>query len=777
MPSGAGKEIKGVVRQCEEYIKSFNPVTHSIDTHLIDKLGTDVTRSGAKAIDVLKAQIVTGVLREKRTLDAFIRNFYGDNAAFVLRSDMTMYTILTYLCIFRLRELGFARFKELASSEDPSKVSTFVGYLFNKEVLMNQLRSEWMKVVDLTFVEKEIIANLEAFFSEAHKFTAELAGAAAGLAAALAEKEAAKANGTAGVGQVAKKSLTRPVSPKLSRPRPPRLPEPERISQKVDGLGDIDLDRLNRTSLEKITSKAKEDTEAIRAATYKKYQGPEAEAAIFKFNETKGGRKIEVVRKEVEAKRASELQFNNSYIHEPPDFAAIPAKIKLNTAAILKEDYLYRKQQAKDAAILKNYEEELRDPIEYYTWQQRMRERDHAVKIENVANRREQAIKGAADAAEAMKNQLADNQTVAALMREQAEIIVAKKAIENEIATIERRQQAMSIARVRDVAPQVAVEKVVRTRVEAGRQMRDELEALRVAKEASDKVEEETRADKIRQLRAVNTVHRARISVFDPTKTAGIGLLDEMSYMEMKERVAAEKMRAEVVELNRRADIVEAKLKKAKDLEHRTLTVLRARQVKADANKEYYSTRREKEEIEAANAEAKRAAGAIKLEAELREMREKKRAEQDMLRAEQERVARQQAYLGAASGAVEENRAGELLMARERQARERQAKEKYAAIKSEEAIKLDRKNKETLRRQVAADKAALIREKDQQVIVEQRNAVFKIKAEVQRKKDLAATSRAQHAVTARVKEEFNPYAKAITREGLEKSKAYKTKLS
>ena len=771
-----GGSATSVVRQCEEYIKSFNPVTHSIDTHLIDKLGTDVTKSGAKAVDVLKAQIVTGVLREKRVLDAFIRNFYGDNAACVLRSDMTMYKILAYLCLFRLRELGFARFKELASSEDPSKISTFMGYVFNRDVLMNQLRSDWMKVVDLSFVEGDLIAGLEGFFPEAGKYLSELAGAAAGLAAALAEKEAAKANGTAGVGAAPKRNTTRPVSPKLSRPRPPRLPEPERISQKVEGLGDIDLDRLNRTSLEKIRLKAKAESDAIHAATRDKYTGPDAEALLFKFNETKGGRRLADVRKEIEAKKSAELQFGNTYVHPPPDFSKQQAKIRLNAAAILKEDFLYRKQQAKDAAILRNYEEELRDPLEYFAWQSEMRERDHQVKLENVASRREQARQGAEDAAEAMKNQLQDNQTVAQLMREQAEIIVQKKAIENEIAAIEKRQKALQIAAVRDVAPGVAVEKVVISRVENGKRTREELEALRLAKEAADRVEEEQRADKIRQLRAVNTVHKARISVFDPTKTAGIGLLDEMSYMEMKERVAAEKMRAEVVELNKRSDIIEAKLKKAKDLEHRTLTVLRAREVKAEANKEYYAARREREAAAVLEAEKKREAAAIKLEAELREHRDKNRRAAEALKAEQDRVARQQAYLGAASGAVEENRERQLLMAKERQIKQQQSRAKYEATKNEEALHIDRKNKDLYRRAAAAEKVAVAKEKDVLFAEEARDAVDKIKAEVLRKKGLAATSRAQHEVTAKVKADFNPYAMEITREGLEKSRLHRAKV-
>lgn len=43
-----------------------------------------------------------------------------------------MYTILAYLTVYRLEELGIAKFKELCSDIEPSKISTFVGYVFNK---------------------------------------------------------------------------------------------------------------------------------------------------------------------------------------------------------------------------------------------------------------------------------------------------------------------------------------------------------------------------------------------------------------------------------------------------------------------------------------------------------------------------------------------------------------------------------------------------------------------------------------------------------------------
>lgn len=65
---------------------------------------------------------------------AFINNFYADNAARLLRIDMTLYTIFTYLALFRLDELGFAKFKEFTMTQDPQKIYNFAAYLFNKVI-------------------------------------------------------------------------------------------------------------------------------------------------------------------------------------------------------------------------------------------------------------------------------------------------------------------------------------------------------------------------------------------------------------------------------------------------------------------------------------------------------------------------------------------------------------------------------------------------------------------------------------------------------------------
>ncbi len=362
-------------------MKSFNDKLDSIDTHIKNSLGADLHSPDGMFIQ----QIVYGVQVETKVLNAFISNLYADNAASVARSDILFYTIFAYIAIFRLKELGFNKFKEIASSQDPTKIYNLTSYLFNKEVLWSSLRSDWMKVIDLTYVENTLIPGIEAFSLEIKKLNTELNASAASLAAAEAAKEEAKKNGSAGVGTVTKKSLTTPVSPRLNRPRPPKLPEPQRIPNVV--IAEDVPEYINRTNLEEINNLKTTKKLQVREATISKYQDP---TLAFNFNETKYGRKKDELLKELEANETREYAFDATFYNKPPDFNKVPAKVRLNASTILREDSLYRKQQAKDVAILKNYEEELRDPIEFYAWQQEMKEKDHLIKIESVAMRRAQ---------------------------------------------------------------------------------------------------------------------------------------------------------------------------------------------------------------------------------------------------------------------------------------------------------------------------------------------------------------------------------------------------
>ena len=520
-----------------------------------------------------------------------------------------------------------------------------------------------------------------------------------------------------------------------------------------------------------INDKRQEDRELSRTKVLEKYAKITKE---FNFNETKGGRKIEDVRREIEEKRNAELAFDSKYVKPVPDFKKTEAKIRLNTASILREDALFRKQQAKDVQLLKNYEEELRDPTEYYIWQKDMRERDHQVKLKQVVLRREQAKQSSEEARYAIEKQQQDNKIIAQMLREQADVIKKQKEIEIEIKTLENQEVVKKIIEVRDTRPQIEVEKVLKKRVEVAKQIKIDLEAKRLAKIEENRLEEEIKADKIRKLKAVNTVHKKHIVVFDPTKTAGLPLLGEMSYMEMKERTHANRLKAEVTEAEKRKEILEAKQKKANDIEERAQTILAARKVKADATKEYIQQKKETEIREKEITEKLREEAAIKLEVELRHNREIKRKEAAALVAEQERVKRQQQYLGAAAGLVEETRNEEILKAKERAIRKSQLEVHEASLLDVLVVEKNKKNKKLIETEKRFEQMKVDEMRTKIVQQEKRICVEKIKSELLDKKATVRSVRQDHVATKQFMDEYNPYAARITTESLTKARMART---
>lgn len=617
-----------------------------------------------------------------------------------------------------------------------------------------------MKVKDLSFVEQRLIPPIERLVPEMTRFCGELMQSAADNQAAEAAKKDAQARGEVGLPKVNRKAGTRPVSPRLTQTRPPLLPQPERISAEVTAKPVPSF--IERTNLAKIAAKRALDKEKTKNMTTQQYSAEKT----FKFHDVKAEiiRPIEEIRAEIEANRQKELQFDASFYNEAPDFSKPTVSFKENSAAILREDYLYRKQQAKDAAILRNYEEELRDPTEYYLWQQEMRDFDATEKLKYVALRREQAKQSAEEAKLAMERQQRDNLAIATLVRQQGETIKRKKEIEHEIEVLQKQQTVQSIISERETKPQEALQRVLEQHEAEAKRIREELELARQKKEAEDAAEELIKADKIRQLRAFNTVHKKHITVFDPTDTAGIGLLDEMSYMEMKVRQTQEKAKqAELIQLKKEEIEVE-KTKKTLDLERRSGAIQRARQLKAEANQQLRVASKQRKQREQEAIEQARQIAAQQWDQEVKHRNAVKKAEHDALIAEQERIARQQQYLGAAQGQVAAMREQQLEMAKERQLRQwANETQQYMQLEVETNVN-ENKNKDTFSRQQRQEHVTEEAAREAEVEFEKRARMQKMKQGVLYKKHMFAEGQQQHERTKIVLTETNPYGAKISEE-------------
>ena len=147
-----------------------------------------------------------------------------------------------------------------------------------------------------------------------------------------------------------------------------------------------------------------------------------------------------------------------------------------------------------------------------------------------------------------------------------------------------------------------------------------------------------------------------------------------------------------------------------------------------------------------------------------------------VLKAEADRVLRQQQYMGVAMGRVDEERAEQILLGQERQARSRQFRIKDEAVKAEQAIVTDKMNRNEAKRKEIAARNVVDAKNSEIALFERRAAVEKLKLEYQQKKAMVKQGHSQHDTTKRKVVDSNLYASRINEASLTKSKAHVAKL-
>jgi hypothetical protein len=413
-----------------------------------------------------------------------------------------------------------------------------------------------MTIYDVSYIRLELFGGLREIEDEITAYCARLQFRAFGMA--QAQEEAAS---RCGVTKVAGRRATSPKPFRLTQPRPRKLPEPMRIDTGVN-IGPAPT-YMGRTSMQEIEEVGEMRRRKMLEATRRKYaeadlrgdrefklvrvanasialvvchtSQPLADlSACFPASQSETRTNLESERRRAESELVAELTFAPSL--PPPPAKRPPPDVRVNASAILREDALLKKKQAQDAALIKAYEEELRDNTEFYRWQGEMKKKDELDKLAHVDQVRQDAIQSSASAKLAREMQEMSNAEVAHSMKCESAAMAKRRNADEQMQLQAKREIVKTVAQSRQ-APQKAVKRVLSTRRVVVDAVKADLEAAFERKAAADEAEALHRRNFVLKLKEQD-VHQRTVQVFDPTESAGLGLLTEMSLAETKERLA-----------------------------------------------------------------------------------------------------------------------------------------------------------------------------------------------------------------------------------------------
>ena len=428
-------------------------------------------------------------------------------------------------------------------------------YLFDEDVLKNKLREKWIKLYDFNFIDNEVIGGLLNTKKNLGDLLIFIYNKATASNLPVETKESPLPQSEIGIatttlktkskleetkeGKITKsksvKKVTVPVPFNLSQNKPRVLQEPMAISNQVK-FTPLPLANYKKTSLKDIENKRKEHLQLIKNNIIERREKDKG----FDLKTDKRPTNFEKVKDEVENKIKSTLQFNNKYLNPKIDFSKYEADVKYNEAAIIREEYLIDKKNKEEEAALNKILIEKKDSKEFDRWQNEMKIKDDILKMQEIEKRKLELELNREVASTYMQRRIQKNQLKAAEHKKQ-EMLNMKKKAEEKAEDIKNKKEV--IKEIHKGQENVIKQKVQKTKdnQELYKNRKKEYNELNLIAQEEKKIYLDRRDDLIRQIRELEKLPIRRTTGFDPTETPGYGLLEEMSLVELRERLALQK--------------------------------------------------------------------------------------------------------------------------------------------------------------------------------------------------------------------------------------------
>ncbi|CAE7580990.1 CFAP99 [Symbiodinium natans] len=641
IPQEASAKCTLLLKKCVRLLETFNPKVTTVDAYMDDAKFLQDPMIGEVELKFIH-QVFYGCHRYSKLLRLFVTSFAFKVPAIAIRSEQGLYQVLAYLLFFRLDELGLQDFRKFifCGYGSPPAIFALMQYALDREELNDWVMQEWLKHYDPDYLDEDVLGKLHRRADELRPLMSDMQLKATGVA---------KSGGQRGPGTVKSDKKPTEFEPfNLTAVKPRLIPEPESAVHK-DWTAHPVPAHINRTSLAAIQEERKRQLEEEKTKVAAKYSMDDE----FTL-ETASRRDYETIRTQLQEDADKKVMAECTF-QPKPNKRIMPtddATVRQNVAQVLREDARLRQTLQAEHDLLKQYEAELHDASDFYSWQDRMRKKDF---LEEEARTKERIIQTqlARDvAAEAQEATTRMKTIQAEFQKKDMQVQLEAKERQHE-AELEQKQKLVEQTTEDREKARVAEQEVFVTKQEHAEQRRREKEIDLAKKKKEEESEMERKREIIRQIRALERAPRESAKVFDRAEAPAHGFLEEMSFSELKERLKVmEIQHARSVEAKRERQLAK-KVEKHELLTEKVQLLARVREQAKEHLLESKDHARKQRVAEEAKKDRHREDVLIEVAARLESKKKEKKDAERRLRKELQEIATKQQFQLSSQDALE----------------------------------------------------------------------------------------------------------------------------
>ncbi|XP_078287987.1 cilia- and flagella-associated protein 99 [Rhinoraja longicauda] len=522
-------------------LDQFDPENNSPD-HFVSDAAKDY-KTQDEVEQTFLVEVLSGCLYYRPLLNMVVNGFYIRDGKTFLRLDWNLYAVICYLATFRLKELGLKHFTKFINSQDTNKMHKFLKFFFDAGNLNTWIKDEWCQLYEVAYVTEKLIDPLLSWQPDIMDIIEHLANV---LANKVVHKKESQ-------------PVTVPNEFNITKPKPRSIPMPEEIPQ-------LEVQRKIPSS----TYNPPKEKEMLEKITKKNHLA--AEEHLLQANtdlcrcaipvESRDKRRII---SEILKEKESKMKRTPSKAQQVPQQMAEHIPIKLNTAAILRENAIHQQKLKEELERIDLILEGGHDPVMFEEYQKKKDEELKEQKLADVERRRLEGKIYFEESILAREARFEEKRQKAAWQKEQAAELMQKY---NELRLQEKKRVKAQVEQVlkghKDTQEQKR--KIQDHKQKKTKEMKKEMQEILQQVMVKNNAENRMKTQLIREIRAKLTAPLMKQNFLDLSKPAGYNLLNEMSLLELRERLGLMKEERIQEEEDKRDQILHEKQTKKRVL-------------------------------------------------------------------------------------------------------------------------------------------------------------------------------------------------------------------